>query len=390
LSLASESARAAYQAAKLASEQAKAKQAMQIAAAKEAEAAARLAEQQLAAANQAVALEHEERKAKIKAQEEAKRKVEEERVAELMRQAELAQKRAAAALPPIPAAPVGSVSSASDLLSVSSDTKKHKHDHHHSGSHGMRFETTTLNVTSYGHGLNGIGGFGSLHHLSDRERARIHLAPQDRISTNQCMLPMFSFQIAIFALAVFLTTAREANFPPNTHEFLTFSFKLFGLNSMMLAAISIFTPGAELIILCCVHRMNVLLVKTWYLVVLAVICIMAVLESKPERHERCLRLVQIGCALFVMDCFYLQRRSCALPDYGLHPSDFWQSSAMYLWGCAVFYMCHRIEGHVGGNDSSEDNRPATVRYSVEQLWFRYQDTDDQFRYSDEPSHSKSK
>ena len=68
------------------------------------------------------------------------------------------------------------------------------------------------------------------------------------------------------------------------------------------------------------------------------------------RHERCLRLVQIGCALFVMDCFYLQQRSCALPDYGMHLPDFWQSSAMYLWGTAVFYTCFRIESHVGDDE----------------------------------------
>ena len=65
---------------------------------------------------------------------------------------------------------------------------------------------------------------------------------------------------------------------------------------------------------------------------------------------------------------------------------------MYLWGCAVFYMCYRIESHVGGEETDEPtySRPAAVRYTVEQLWFRYQDTADEFRYSDEPERSKSK
>jgi len=191
-----------------------------------------------------------------------------------------------------------------------------------------------------------------------------------------------------------------------------------------------------MIIMCCYTQMNAVIVKTWYLVVLAIICIMAVLESKPEKHERCLRLVQIGCALFVMDCFYLQQRSCALPDYGMHLSDFWQSSAMYLWGTAVFYTCFRIESHVGDDEltgkagstlplqhqrttptpltrllkkptqttsqqpattssykkptRSDASRPAAMRYTVEQLWFRYQDTADEFRYSDEPDRPKDK
>ena len=78
------------------------------------------------------------------------------------------------------------------------------------------------------------------------------------------------------------------------------------------------------------------------------------------RHERCLRLVQIGCVLFVMDCFYLQQRSCALPDYGMHLSDFWQSSAMYLWGTAVFYTCLRIESHVGGDESTGEAGGSTL------------------------------
>mmetsp|Transcript_15768 Transcript_15768/g.36740 ORF Transcript_15768/g.36740 Transcript_15768/m.36740 type:complete len:146 (-) Transcript_15768:649-1086(-) len=145
-----------------------------------------------------------------------------------------------------------------------------------------------------------------------------------------------------------------------------------------------------MIIMCCYTQMNAVIVKTWYLVVLAIICIMAVLESKPEKHERCLRLVQIGCALFVMDCFYLQQRSCALPDYGMHLSDFWQSSAMYLWGTAVFYTCFRIESHVGDDELTDVSRPAAMRYTVEQLWFRYQDTADEFRYSDEPDRPKDK
>ena len=40
-----------------------------------------------------------------------------------------------------------------------------------------------------------------------------------------------------------------------------------------------------MIIMCCYTQMNAVIVKTWYLVVLAIICIMAVLESKPEKYE---------------------------------------------------------------------------------------------------------
>ena len=45
----------------------------------------------------------------------------------------------------------------------------------------------------------------------------------------------------------------------------------------------------------------------------------------------------------------------------MHLSDFWQSSAMYLWGTAVFYVCFRIESHVGDDESTgEAARFSTV------------------------------
>ena len=40
-----------------------------------------------------------------------------------------------------------------------------------------------------------------------------------------------------------------------------------------------------MIIMCCYSQMNAVMAKTWYLVVLAIVCIMAVLESKPEKYE---------------------------------------------------------------------------------------------------------
>ena len=126
--------------------------------------------------------------------------MEEERVAEMMRQAELAQQRAAATLPLIPAElpreptePVagGSVSSAADLLATSSDTgTKHGHHDTHDNYDARDFGFNAL----HRHGLNltthtGHGALGSLNSMNTQ---RIHLAPMDRISTAQCWMPMLS------------------------------------------------------------------------------------------------------------------------------------------------------------------------------------------------------
>lgn len=117
----------------------------------------------------------------------------------MMRQAELAQQRAAAALPLIPAElptpeePVaaGSISSAADLLSAGSDTgKEHgrhaEHDTHEARDFGFNaLHRHGLNLTTH----NGHGTLGSLNSMNAQ---RIHLAPKDRISTAQCWMPMLS------------------------------------------------------------------------------------------------------------------------------------------------------------------------------------------------------
>jgi len=54
-----------------------------------------------------------------------------------------------------------------------------------------------------------------------------------------------------------------------------------------------------------------------------------VLEERPEKHERWLRLLQVACGLFVADCFVLQQRVCYSPTYGAAgPAELWKSTIM--------------------------------------------------------------
>lgn len=45
---------------------------------------------------------------------------------------------------------------------------------------------------------------------------------------------------------------------------------------------------------------------------LVVLSFKAIFESNPERYERWLRLLQVACFFFVVDCFVLQQqvRTC--------------------------------------------------------------------------------
>ena len=41
---------------------------------------------------------------------------------------------------------------------------------------------------------------------------------------------------------------------------------------------------------------------------LLVLSFKAIFEANPDRYERWLRLLQIACSLFVVDCFVLQQQ----------------------------------------------------------------------------------
>ena len=76
------------------------------------------------------------------------------------------------------------------------------------------------------------------------------------------------------------------------------------------------TPGGELAMLCCVDPYNDLLLRTWAIMGLLTLCVKAIFEARPDRHERWLRLLQVACVLFVADCFILQQRVCYSTSYG--------------------------------------------------------------------------
>ena len=63
-----------------------------------------------------------------------------------------------------------------------------------------------------------------------------------------CKLPMVSFEVAVLALAVFLTP-QGVN---SADDFLSLTGKFFGIFCLLICAVSVLTPGGELVMLCCV------------------------------------------------------------------------------------------------------------------------------------------
>jgi hypothetical protein len=99
----------------------------------------------------------------------------------------------------------------------------------------------------------------------------------------------------------------------------------------LVAAVSVATPGGELVMLCCVDPLNDLLLRAWAAMGLLVLSFKAVVESRPDKHERWLRLLQIACVLFVADCFVLQQRVCHSASYGRGgPAEVRRPNASFL------------------------------------------------------------
>ena len=57
---------------------------------------------------------------------------------------------------------------------------------------------------------------------------------------------------------------------------------------------------------------NDMFLRSWSMMFLVVLSFKAIFESNPERYERWLRLLQVACFFFVVDCFVLQQqvRTC--------------------------------------------------------------------------------
>jgi hypothetical protein len=81
----------------------------------------------------------------------------------------------------------------------------------------------------------------------------------EMINTNGvCVMPMLSFEVAVFALTIFLS---ELDF--ELVDFLKITEKFFGIYIALIGAVSVATPGGELVMLCCVHEVNDLVLRTW-------------------------------------------------------------------------------------------------------------------------------
>jgi hypothetical protein len=76
-----------------------------------------------------------------------------------------------------------------------------------------------------------------------------------------------------------------------------------------------------------------------------VLCVRAIFEGFPEKHERWLRLLQVACTLFVADCFVLHQHVCHSPPV-TSPNELWRASAMYIWASCIFYLVYKIEDYL--------------------------------------------
>ena len=63
---------------------------------------------------------------------------------------------------------------------------------------------------------------------------------------------------------------------------------------------------------------------------------------------------------------------------------------MYIWAAFIFYLCCRVEKHLG-DDHDLELEPATVRYTTDTLWFRWQDSGkDEFLHTEASDRPKVK
>mmetsp|Transcript_8280 Transcript_8280/g.10742 ORF Transcript_8280/g.10742 Transcript_8280/m.10742 type:complete len:300 (+) Transcript_8280:1050-1949(+) len=159
-----------------------------------------------------------------------------------------------------------------------------------------------------------------------------------------CVMPMVSFEVAVFALSVFLSSSDMGS-SESVADFLKLTETFFGLFIALIGVVSITTPGGELVMLCCVSDINDIILRTWFLLFLLVLCMRAVFEMHSDRHERWLRLLQVACVLFVADCFVIHQLVChQVPS--TDPEDRWRASAMYIWASCIFYLVFRIESYL--------------------------------------------
>jgi len=96
-----------------------------------------------------------------------------------------------------------------------------------------------------------------------------------------CKLPMISFEVAVLALAVFFS---PSGISADLTEFLLLSDKFFGTFCALAAAVSVATPGGELVMLCCVEKWNDLFMRTWALLFVLVLCFKAVLNDEGNHQ----------------------------------------------------------------------------------------------------------
>ena len=83
---------------------------------------------------------------------------------------------------------------------------------------------------------------------SSHGQTGVHVALTEQINRDgACKLPMVSFEIAVLALAIFLTP-QGIN---STSDFLLLSGRFFGVFCFLICLVSLMTPGGELVMLCC-------------------------------------------------------------------------------------------------------------------------------------------
>merc|ERR1719197_1064491 len=101
--------------------------------------------------------------------------------------------------------------------------------------------------------------------------------------------------------------------------------------------------------LCCVDYANDMFLRSWSMMFLVVLSFKAIFESNPERYERWLRLLQVACFFFVVDCFVLQQQICHSSTYGANTgsAELWRSTGMYAWAGGMFYVINRIDIYLG-------------------------------------------
>lgn len=169
-----------------------------------------------------------------------------------------------------------------------------------------------------------------------------------------CVMPMLSFEVAVLALSIFLSDLDFA-----VADFLKLTEKFFGIFIALIGAVSVATPGGELVMLCCVHQVNDLVLRSWFMLFMLVLCVRAVFENTPDRHERWLRLLQVACTLFVADCFVLHQHVCHDEPPQVHATssgDNMRNSAMYIWAGCIFFLVFKIEEYLDGGDSNTGDK----------------------------------